>query len=58
MSKGSGIRKRILSAGLAKCNPELDPESARSRTPSELGVDCRRKFCFHRQNLSGYFQNL
>jgi NitT/TauT family transport system substrate-binding protein len=32
-----------LSSGLAKCNEELDS---------------RERFCFHRQNLLGYFQNL
>src|ERR1700746_3797957 len=43
MSKGSGMGERILFVGLAKCNQELD---------------CGPRFCFHRQNLSGYFQNL
>src|ERR1041385_8245393 len=43
MSKGSCMGKGILSAALAKCNPELD----RGQT-----------FCFHRQNLLRYFQNL
>src|SRR6266550_8580888 len=35
--------KAILSGGLAKCNQELDS---------------RKRFCFHRQNLLCYFQNL
>src|SRR6476659_4493419 len=43
MSKGSGMGERILFGGLAKCNQELD---------------CGPRFCFHRQNLLGYFQNL
>src|ERR1700758_2146860 len=43
MSKGSGMGERILFGRLAKCNQELA---------------CGPKFCFHRQNLLGYFQNL
>src|SRR6266699_413349 len=35
--------KRILSGGLAQCNEELDS---------------RKRFCFHRQKLLCYFQNL
>ena len=43
MSNGSDIGEGILFGGPRKCNQELD---------------CGREFCFHRQNLLGYFQNL
>src|SRR6266481_7763925 len=31
---------------------------SRSLTPKAFGVDCGARVCFHRQNLSTYFQNL